>query len=205
MASSLAVRRSFPAENALLATPYGATPGSSARHVGAGEAGDAPYGLPSEDALVRPTATVVACDIVNMKQIKVMAMGTFDMLHPGHLHYLKEARKCGDYLVVVVARDQTVEKERGRRPVVDEKDRLEMVKAVTLVDEAVLGNIGDKLKVVEQCKPDIICLGYDQRVDADKLKEELESRGLDVEIRRMKGYKAGKYKSSILKERGMLD
>ena len=137
--------------------------------------------------------------------IKVMAMGTFDMLHPGHLNYLKEAKRYGDYLVVVVARDKTVEQERGRKPVVDEKDRLNMVKAVNLVDEAVLGNIGDKLSIVEKVKPDFICLGYDQRVDEHKLEEELKSRGLNVDVRRMKGYKSGKYKSSILKEKGMMD
>ena len=132
-------------------------------------------------------------------------MGTFDMLHPGHLNYLKQAKKYGNYLLVVVARDQTVEKERGRKPVVRENDRLDMVKAVNLVDKAVLGNIGDKLKVVEQYKPNIICLGYDQRVDEDKLKEELKRRGLHVDVRRMKGYKADRYKSSILKEKGMMD
>ena len=137
--------------------------------------------------------------------IKVMAMGTFDMLHPGHLNYLKEAKRYGDYLVVVVARDKTVEQERGRKPVVDEKDRLNMVKAVNLVDEAVLGNIGDKLSIVEKVKPDFICLGYDQRVDEHKLEEELKSRGLNIDVRRIKGYKSGIYKSSILKEKGMMD
>ncbi len=135
----------------------------------------------------------------------VMAMGTFDMLHPGHVHYLQQAKNYGDYLIVVVARDKTVEKERGRAPVVDEKDRLTMVQSLSIVDKAVLGNVADKLKIVEEKKPAVICLGYDQRVDEEKLREELKRRGLNIEIKRMKGYKEKQYKSSILKERGMLD
>src|SRR3990172_4966338 len=105
-----------------------------------------------------------------------MAMGTFDFLHPGHLNYLRQAKKFGDRLVVVVARDTTVKKEKGRKPVVNEKDRLQLVQQLRIVDNAVLGNVGDRLKIVEKVKPDVICLGYDQRVDGKKLKNELEKR-----------------------------
>lgn len=135
----------------------------------------------------------------------VMAMGTFDMLHPGHLHYLEEARKRGDYLIVVVARDATVEKERGRKPVVHENDRLRMTQHLRIVDEAVLGNTGDKLAVVEQVKPEVICLGYDQNVDENVLEKELKKRGLEVDVVRIDAYKKEAYKSSILKKKGFTD
>lgn len=133
---------------------------------------------------------------------RVLAMGTFDGVHPGHVNYLEQAKKCGDYLIVVVARDGTVEEEKGKRPVLNEEERLEEVKNVGVVDEAVLGNIGDKLKIVEETKPDVICLGYDQKVDAEKLREELMRRGLEgVVIKRMKSHYPEKYKSSLLRKR----
>ena len=73
---------------------------------------------------------------------KVMASGTFDLLHPGHGIYLQEAKNLGGYnskLYVVVARDSTVEK-RKRVPIVGENQRLELIKMLKPVDEAYLGN-----------------------------------------------------------------
>lgn len=136
----------------------------------------------------------------------VMAMGTFDVLHPGHLDYLQQAKRYGNYLIVVVARDATVKKEKGRKPVVNEKDRLRLVQQLRVVDKAVLGNVGDKLKVVEQMKPEIICLGYDQRVNEKQLRAELHRRGLTgIITRRMQPYKKRSYKSAILKQKGFFD
>ncbi len=135
---------------------------------------------------------------------KVMAMGTFDVLHAGHLAYLAQAKRQGDELIVVVARDATVERERGRKPLHDERERLRAVQRVELVDEAVLGNAGDKLAIVEQIMPDAICLGYDQAVDEHALRQALRERGLgQVRILRMRPFKPERYKSSILKERMM--
>lgn len=132
-------------------------------------------------------------------------MGTFDMLHPGHLYYLGEAKKQGDYLVVVVSRDATVEKERGRNPVVNEKDRLHLIQQLRTVDEAVLGNLGDKLAIIKKIKPDVICLGYDQKVDETQLGKELLKRGLHIKVIRIGPYKEKEYKSSILKQKGFKD
>ncbi|MBS3101431.1 adenylyltransferase/cytidyltransferase family protein, partial [Candidatus Woesearchaeota archaeon] len=70
---------------------------------------------------------------------KVMCAGTFDIIHPGHLFYLSEAKKYGDKLVVVVARDNTSEKFKGRKPAHNERERLEAVRTLEIVDEAVLG------------------------------------------------------------------
>ena len=116
--------------------------------------------------------------------VRVMASGVFDLLHPGHLYYLKEAKKLGDELVVVVATDNTVRK-RKHEPITPQDMRLEMVEALKPVDMAVLGHEDDMFRTVEELKPDIIALGYDQDFDDDRLREELKKRGMDIEVVRI--------------------
>jgi FAD synthetase len=70
---------------------------------------------------------------------KVMAFGAFDILHKGHEHYLKEAKNYGDYLIVLVARDQNIAKIKGKKAVHNELFRLEQIVKLDFVDEAVLG------------------------------------------------------------------
>jgi FAD synthetase len=104
---------------------------------------------------------------------RVMAQGVFDILHPGHLHYLKESKKLGDTLVVVIARDSRVV---GRKELAfNEDDRQEMVDALELVDEAVLGSEEDIYDTVKRVAPDVITLGYDQAHDEEKVKEMAET------------------------------
>ncbi|HII17290.1 TPA: FAD synthase [Candidatus Woesearchaeota archaeon] len=131
----------------------------------------------------------------------VMAFGAFDIVHPGHLYYLKEARKHGDTLIVVVARDETIKKAKGTEPKFHQQDRLEFMRQLRLVDKAVLGNPEDYLKVIEEHKPDILCLGYDQRAMTDDLNAKLAKRGLHPGIIRIAPYKQDIYKSGKLKER----
>ncbi len=116
--------------------------------------------------------------------VRVMASGVFDLLHPGHLYYLKEAKKLGDELVVVVATDNTVRK-RKHEPITPQDMRLEMVEALKPVDMAVLGHEDDMFRTVEELKPDIIALGYDQDFDDDRLRDELRKRGIDAEVVRI--------------------
>ncbi len=116
--------------------------------------------------------------------VRVMASGVFDLLHPGHLYYLKEAKKLGDELVVVVATDNTVRK-RKHEPITPQEMRLEMVEALKPVDMAVLGHEDDMFKTVEELKPDIIALGYDQDFDEKWLQEELKKRGMDIKVVRI--------------------
>ena len=130
---------------------------------------------------------------------KVMATGTFDFLHPGHVNYLEQAKKEGDYLVVVVAKNTTVEKEKGQPPVWSEEKRKQEIEKLNIADKVLIGNPDDKLKIVETEKPDIICLGYDQDYDPEKIKAELEKRGLKVEIKRMKPFHPEKYKTTLLR------
>ncbi|ADP77958.1 FMN adenylyltransferase [Methanothermus fervidus DSM 2088] len=120
-----------------------------------------------------------------------MATGTFDIIHPGHGFYLKKAKELGgknSKLVVIVARDSTV-RARKRKPVINEKQRLEVVKMLKPVDEAYLGCEGDIFKTVEKIKPDIIALGPDQDFDEKELQKELKKRNIDCKVVRIKEYK----------------
>jgi FAD synthetase len=114
----------------------------------------------------------------------VLATGVFDILHLGHLYYLMEARKLGDRLVVVVARDETARRVK-RAPIVPEHLRVEMLRGLKPVDDAVLGDRDDFYRVVETLDPDIIALGHDQRHDPDKIRAELKRRGLRAEVIRL--------------------
>ncbi len=115
---------------------------------------------------------------------RVMASGVFDILHPGHLRYLQEARERGDELVVVVATDATVRR-RKHEPITPERMRLELVSALKMVDHAYLGTDGDMFTVVERIRPDIIALGYDQDFDERQIEEVLRQRGLEVKVVRL--------------------
>jgi len=117
--------------------------------------------------------------------VRVMASGVFDIIHLGHLHYLEESRKLGDELVVVVATDKTV-RIRKHEPITPEKMRLELVQALKPVDEAVLGKDGeDMFKIVEEIKPDVITIGFDQPFEPVDLEKELLKRGMNVKVIRM--------------------
>ena len=122
-----------------------------------------------------------------------MATGAFDLLHPGHGLYLEKAKELGGedaVLVVVIARDSTVKKKK-RIPVIDENQRLEMIKYLKPVDEAYIGYDGDMFKIVEEIKPDIIAIGSDQNHDIAKLQEELDKRGIKAVAKRVKEYRTG--------------
>jgi FAD synthetase len=110
--------------------------------------------------------------------VRVMATGTFDLLHTGHIYFLKEARKLGDELVVVVACDNTVRKLK-HEPVTPENLRVDIIKELRMVNRAVIGKEDDMYEIVVELNPDIITLGYDQIHDTDTLKKELHKRDLD--------------------------
>ncbi|MBI5071865.1 adenylyltransferase/cytidyltransferase family protein, partial [Candidatus Falkowbacteria bacterium] len=86
---------------------------------------------------------------------KVMVFGTFAVLHPGHLYFFHEAKKHGEKLIVVVARDATVYKIKGFLPKIDEQARRDMVDAIKFVDKAVLGDKKDWYKIILKYKPEI--------------------------------------------------
>lgn len=115
----------------------------------------------------------------------VMTGGVFDIIHPGHIYTLRKAKELGDVLVVVVARDKTVKKLRGKEPVNNECLRRELVGSLKFVDVAILGSEKDIFETVEKIRPDIIVLGYDQAHDENHLLLEGEKRRLNYKVVRL--------------------
>jgi len=113
------------------------------------------------------------------KMARVMASGVFDLLHIGHLYYLEEAKKYGDELIVVVACDETVRKKK-HEPIMPAEERRKLVEALKPVDKAVVGYEDDFLRIVEEIKPDVIALGYDQHFEG--LEEMLRQRGIKPKL-----------------------
>jgi len=118
----------------------------------------------------------------------VVCGGVFDILHPGHAFVLEKSKEHGDVLVVILARDSTVEK-RKRIPIIPEAQRLDMIEHLKPVDIAILGKEGGFLEIIEEIRPDVIALGPDQHHDGNEIKELLKKRGIDVEIVRVEEYR----------------
>jgi len=129
---------------------------------------------------------------------KVLVAGTFDIIHPGHLSFLNQAKKRGDFLIVIVARDKTVEKIKKHTPKRNEKTRVKNLQQLKITDKVILGDLVDHYKVIETIKPDFICLGYDQKAFTKNLKREIKLLGLQPKIIRLKAYQPKKYKSSLM-------
>ena len=119
-----------------------------------------------------------------------MATGTFDLLHLGHIYFLKEAKKLGDSLAVVVATDATVRRLK-HEPVNPEEIRLKLIKELKTVNEAYLGHEDDMYDIVEEIRPDIIALGFDQVHDENKVKNSLKKRKINAKVVRLTEYKGG--------------
>ena len=119
----------------------------------------------------------------------VLASGTFDLLHFGHVRYLEEAKRAGGesaVLVVVVARDSTVLRRKGEKPVMSEGQRRALVEALRVVDEAVLGFEGFSIgRVIEKIKPDVIAVGHDQEGVEREVRKVVAEKGLDIRVVRI--------------------
>lgn len=116
--------------------------------------------------------------------IRVVTTGVFDLLHPGHVHMLEEAKKLGDELVVIVARDANVAREK-HQPITPEEHRRHMVSALKPVDQAVLGHLGDYYQIIEELQPDIFALGFDQDYDVAFIQENFQARGIASQVVRL--------------------
>ncbi len=140
---------------------------------------------------------------------RVLAAGKFDLLHLGHLAYLEQARelagKDGE-LVVVIALDKTIEKERGAPPVFPQEQRRRLVEALGIVDKAIIGlDTEDHTEIVVQTKPDIVALGHDQYTDIEKLEKKIAERGLQTKIVRLEKMTADGLCSSTMIRKRIID
>jgi FAD synthetase len=128
----------------------------------------------------------VACQEGKKKRKIVLASGVFDLLHLGHVKYLEEAKRAGGRnaeLIVIVARDSTVEKRKDKKPIVSENQRRALVESLKVVDEALLGyEKFDIEKVVERIKPDVIAVGHDQDSMEQTVKNYVKEKGLKIKV-----------------------
>lgn len=129
-----------------------------------------------------------------------MVFGTFDIFHKGHENFLSQARRKGDFVIVVVARDKTVLNVKKQETANSEQERLKILKNIGLAKKVILGSLGDKYSVIRKYKPDVICLGYDQKAFTTDLAKKLKEFHLDkTAIMRLKSYYPDRYKSSKLR------
>jgi FAD synthetase len=116
----------------------------------------------------------------------VLASGTFDLLHLGHVRFLEEAKKAGGKdaeLVVIVARDSTVKARKGKKPIMPEDQRRALVESLKVVDEAILGWEDFSIdKVIERIKPDIVAVGHDQDGIENELLKAIEEKKFNIEV-----------------------
>ncbi|MFD1512251.1 FAD synthase [Halomarina rubra] len=118
---------------------------------------------------------------------RVVAQGTFDILHPGHVHYLREAAAFGELHVIIARRENVTHKPK---PIVPDEQRRRMVEALDPVAEAHLGHREDIFVPIEQIQPSVIVLGHDQHHDDDAIAAALEDRGIDCVVRRASALEA---------------
>jgi FAD synthetase len=128
---------------------------------------------------------------------KVLVFGTFDVLHPGHIYFLKQARAKGDYLIASVARDSFVERAKDKKPAQSENLRRSLLVKSGLVDEAHLSDEQPgTYSIVSHAESAIICFGHDQMDLRENLLAWLEKNGKTVETCILAAYKPHKYKTS---------
>ncbi len=135
----------------------------------------------------------------------VLATGAFDLLHYGHLKFLEASKKVGgknSRLVVLIARDSTAERLKGKKPIMSENERRTLVANLKPVDQAVLGYRKFSVrKVIQNIRPDIIAVGYDQEEVRKAVEKVIEENGLKARIVRVGRFGSPGLSSSKIKRR----
>jgi len=132
---------------------------------------------------------------------RIMVFGTFDIIHPGHEDFFRQARALAPdpHLIVSVARDVVAARIKGKPPRNGENVRYENIATHALVDEAVLGNTVGYVEHIKKMSPDIIALGYDQHGEfVDNLQVDLKNAEIHVRVVRLKAFNPEQYKTSKL-------
>lgn len=127
----------------------------------------------------------------------VIVFGVFDLLHPGHLYFLQQAKKHGSHLTVIIARDERVIQEKRHKPFFSAEERLKLVGALKIVDRVMLGDKGGEWRIIKKLRPDVVCVGYDQDINLIKRCGEFKKTPKLVQI---KAYRSTRYASSKIKQ-----
>jgi cytidyltransferase-like protein len=138
--------------------------------------------------------------VVHQKRMKIMVFGTFDGLHKGHLHFFRQAKNFAknSFLIISIARDKNVLRIKGKRPFLNEKERMALIKKCKLADKVVLAGLKNHIPHIAKESPDIIALGYDQKAYVKNLKKDLKNKNILIKIIRLKPYKEKIYKNHLL-------
>ena len=132
----------------------------------------------------------------------ILAGGVFDIIHPGHIHTLNAAKALGGILVVAIATDKTAKKMKKRPPLHNQELRCELVSYLSMVDKAIVGHEDDIFQTVNEVKPNIIVLGYDQIHQEKFISDGCKRINLNVEIVRLQSPVPHLSSSEIEKEYG---
>ncbi len=135
----------------------------------------------------------------NQEERKVLIFGTFDLLHAGHESMIAQARVLGNYIIAIIARDDTVRKIKGNPSYNNEKQRAKNLKNSGLVDKVIIGSSGNKYDIIRKIRPDVIALGYDQFAFTLGLEKLIIDEKMSTHIHRLKAFKPQMYKSSIIR------
>lgn len=123
-------------------------------------------------------AAAFARSVQDRGGVVVFTNGVFDLLHPGHVRYLRDARALGDALIVAINSDRSVEAIKGPdRPVNGEAERAEVLLALAAVDAVTVFDEADPHAIISRIQPDILVKGADWGPDAIIGRDVVEARG----------------------------
>ncbi len=153
----------------------------------------------SEKKLLKVNRGAVELTSSGRRRLRVVMIGgAFEIVHPGHIHTFSEAKKLGNTLVVVVATDQSVLRNKGRPPVTNQESRVTLVSSLRQVDLALPGNKGSIYDILLRIRPDVVAVGYDQVHNMEDIVREARKRGLEIEVSRLNTPVPGVKTSKIL-------
>ncbi len=128
--------------------------------------------------LTQPQAAAFAAAARTAGRRIVFTNGVFDLLHPGHVRYLEEARLLGDILIVGLNADESVRRNKGEaRPITPQNDRAEVIGALACVDAAVIFSEDTPAAIIHLIQPDILVKGADWPADQIVGRDTVEARG----------------------------
>ncbi|MFH1047708.1 MAG: adenylyltransferase/cytidyltransferase family protein [Patescibacteria group bacterium] len=130
----------------------------------------------------------------------VLVFGVFDLLHPGHVYFLKSAKSHGDRLVVVATRDERAEQEKGRRPINSLSVRLTALENLSCVDQALSGDEVGQWTMIQRINPDIICVGHDQDSRQPKIIAQLNGLQKIPKIIKLSAFQREQYSTTRLRQ-----
>lgn len=131
--------------------------------------------------VVQLQATISRCRLLNKKI--VFTNGCFDILHAGHIHSLEQAAAFGDFLIVGLNSDKSINRIKGPdRPINKEQDRALLLASLLMVDAVVLFEEETPLELIQTVKPDVLVKGGDYTIESIAGAKEVLQNGGKVEI-----------------------